>query len=355
WRISMAESTRVETPSFSSASCSARLLITVASMPMVSALARSMPISLATAPRKILPPPTTSARSQPSSLTSLISWAKALTVAPSMPKLLTPAKTSPVTLRMIRLYFGAPLFMKFAGARVKARRLFFSGRFAQMIAREAPDLNVFAEPADRFVDDIGDLFVRIFDERLLEQARFRVKAVDLALDDLVHDLFRLAALQRLLAVDRFFLVELRRRHFLAPQVARIGRGDLHRDVFEQGLKFRRARNEVGLAVDLHQHADLAARMNVRSHRPVRRHTFGLLCRRRQSFLAQVVDRPGHLPAALGKGLLAVHHSRSGLFPELFYRACADFHGHQAPAAALSAPAASAAARSSSLALTSDCS
>ena len=36
--------------------------MTVASIPMVSALARSMPISLATAPRKILPPPMTSAK-----------------------------------------------------------------------------------------------------------------------------------------------------------------------------------------------------------------------------------------------------------------------------------------------------
>ena len=43
WRISMAESTRVETPARSRASCSARALITVASMPMWSADTRSMP------------------------------------------------------------------------------------------------------------------------------------------------------------------------------------------------------------------------------------------------------------------------------------------------------------------------
>ena len=50
--------------------------MTVANIPIVSALARSMPISLATAPRKILPPPMTNARSQPISLTSLISCGK---------------------------------------------------------------------------------------------------------------------------------------------------------------------------------------------------------------------------------------------------------------------------------------
>src|SRR5258707_1293179 len=57
-------------------------------MPIVSALARSMPISLAIAPRKILPPPTTSASSQPSSLTSLISWAKALTILPKYKRII---------------------------------------------------------------------------------------------------------------------------------------------------------------------------------------------------------------------------------------------------------------------------
>ena len=46
-RISMAVTTRVVTPTFSSASCSASALMTVASMPMESAVDRSMPRALA--------------------------------------------------------------------------------------------------------------------------------------------------------------------------------------------------------------------------------------------------------------------------------------------------------------------
>ena len=60
-RISIAESTRVLTPARSSASCRARPLITVASMPMWSAETRSMPWALSETPRKMLPPPTTAA------------------------------------------------------------------------------------------------------------------------------------------------------------------------------------------------------------------------------------------------------------------------------------------------------
>ena len=47
------------TPDFSSASCKARLFITVASMPMWSPVTRSRPAAWSAAPRNRLPPPTT--------------------------------------------------------------------------------------------------------------------------------------------------------------------------------------------------------------------------------------------------------------------------------------------------------
>src|ERR1039457_6170 len=58
--ISMALMTRVCTPICSKASCNDRELMTVASMPMWSAVTRSMFWAAAAMPRKILPPPTTS-------------------------------------------------------------------------------------------------------------------------------------------------------------------------------------------------------------------------------------------------------------------------------------------------------
>ena len=74
--ISIAERTRVKTPARSRASCRARALITVASMPMWSAETRSIPWALSDTPRKMLPPPTTAAISRPMSWTSLISVAR---------------------------------------------------------------------------------------------------------------------------------------------------------------------------------------------------------------------------------------------------------------------------------------
>jgi len=77
--------TRVGTPAFSSASCIASAFITVASMPIWSAVVRSIPWAAPLRPRKMLPPPMTSATSQPSARTSATSAAICLSVGTSSP------------------------------------------------------------------------------------------------------------------------------------------------------------------------------------------------------------------------------------------------------------------------------
>ena len=84
-RISMAESTRVWSPAFSSASWRASALMIVASMPMVSAVARSIPPVLAAMPRKMLPPPITMASWTPSAVTSRTSAAIRSSTCGSIP------------------------------------------------------------------------------------------------------------------------------------------------------------------------------------------------------------------------------------------------------------------------------
>ena len=66
-------------------------------------------------------------------------------------------------------------------------------------------------------------------------------------------------------------------------------------------------------------------MDIGAHGAIRSDPIGLLCRRRQPFLTQIIDRLLEIPAGLGEGLLAIHHTGSGFFPQLFYSACADFH------------------------------
>ena len=145
----------------------------------------------------------TSASSQPSSLTSLISWAKALTVLPSIPKFMRSGENfagdfenDPFIFRRAVVHEG-----------FTAHAYSFALPFAQMIARETPDLNIFTEPGDGFVNDVGDLFVRILDKSLFQQTDFGVESLHFTFDDLLDDFFRLAGFQRLLAIDLLFLVE----------------------------------------------------------------------------------------------------------------------------------------------------
>ncbi len=81
----IADITRACMPKLSSASCSAREFITVASIPMWSAATRSMPARASPAPRKMLPPPITTATCTSICTMSCSSPAMRLMTAGSMP------------------------------------------------------------------------------------------------------------------------------------------------------------------------------------------------------------------------------------------------------------------------------
>ena len=105
---------------------------------------------------------------------------------------------------------------------------------------------------------------------------------------------------------------------------------MHGDVAHQLLERVGAGDEVGLAVDLDEDADLAAAVNVGADRPLGGDAPGLLGGRGEPLLAQVVDGALHLPLALGERLLAIHHPSAGALTELLDHLCGDFHDCGSP-------------------------
>ena len=85
-----------------------------------------------------------------------------------------------------------------------------------------------------------------------------VELVQLAVDDLVDDVGGLAS--RLRTAPRRSRAPAPIAPPALPRGGRVGagRGDVHREVLAQGLEVVGARHEVGLAVDLDEHADAAA-------------------------------------------------------------------------------------------------
>ncbi len=101
-RTSKAVMTRVWIVRFSIASWSASPLMTVASIPMLSPVTRSIPCVAAETPRMMLPPPITIAISTPRRATSATSSAMRATTAGSMPNAWPPRRASPDSFSRIR-------------------------------------------------------------------------------------------------------------------------------------------------------------------------------------------------------------------------------------------------------------
>ena len=112
--------------------------------------------------------------------------------------------------------------------------------------------------------------------------------------------------------------------FLADKLRIAGR-DVHGDIVHQFLEVVGAGHEIALAVDLHQHADLAAGVDVACHRAFAGHARAFFGRDRDAALAQNDDGLLQVALGLGEGLLAIHHRRARLVAEFFYLRCRDIH------------------------------
>src|SRR5580698_6486481 len=159
------------------ASCSARALMTVASIPIVSDVVRSSPWASPVVPRQMLPPPTTMASSRSSSArATAISRANRSTTPPSMVSSdADEASASPDilrTTRRLRRTCSAP------GTSVVIDAT------ASLPATSAAD-NDLGEPHDlRAPDEVGDGAFLVLGVGLLEQTAFLEPPVHPALDDL---------------------------------------------------------------------------------------------------------------------------------------------------------------------------
>src|ERR1044071_3941062 len=308
WSIWIADMTRVNNPSFSSACWSARLLMTVASMPMWSAATRSMPSVLADRPRKMLPPPRTMPTWTPSACTSFTSCASPARISSAMPCPASPASSSPESLSRMRCGFALNASLR-----------------AQAEPHESPHDDVLARLRRDLPDQVADRLLVVLDERLLHEAHLGVELVELAIHDLVHDRGRFALVLHLLGVDRALARDALGGHVFAPHVVGARRRGLHGEVLAERLEVVRARDEVGLAVHLDEHADPAV-VHVGldatlGGRPVR-----ALLRLRDARLAERVDRLLEVARGLRQRLLALHHARPGHVPELLDLFRRDRHG-----------------------------
>src|SRR5438067_2016647 len=184
----------------------------------------------------MLPPPTTMAISTPWLCTATISSAIAASVSASMPVRRPPINASPESFRRMRLYLGrAPSVI---GASLLHIRHDFSREvvaafldsLTQFVARKPRDRIRAAGVVAGGLEVLADVLFVVADVRLLEQAGLAVELLHLAGDHLLDDVLRLAGLRSHVACDLALGCQILLRHLIAPDEARLGGGDVHRDV-----------------------------------------------------------------------------------------------------------------------------
>src|SRR3954451_19851435 len=236
----------------------------------------------------MLPAPRTIATSVPSSRSRLIWSAMRPRVSGSVPKSSGPIRASPDSF---------------------SRTLEKSG--ANLEPGEALDDDVLAglrrELGAQLLDRLAAVLVRV-DVLLLEQDDLLEPLVDLALGGALARV--LGNVVQLARGDAQLLGTGVLGDVLLVDVQRLRGGDVQGDVAGEGHEILVARDEVGVAVDLDERADLAVGVDVGLDRALCGLAAGQLGGAGDALLAQPGDRGVDVAGGLGQGLLAIHHPRA---------------------------------------------
>src|ERR1035441_6453643 len=190
---------------------------------------------------------------------------------------------------------------------------------SQLKTDEPANLDVLARLGDRLRQDFLHRLLRDLHKRLVDEADRREILLEFPVDDLLGGRGRLALDRR--GGDVALLCYLRLRHLVAGNVERACGGDLEAEVPHERLEPVVPGDEVRLAIDLDQDADLRPDVDVALDQPLLRRAVGLLGGRRGALLAQ--DRDGFVGVAVrfDQRLLAVEEARAGQETQVVDHSC----------------------------------
>src|SRR5690242_16207158 len=211
-------------------------------------------------------------------------------------------RASPESLRRIRLKTGSPI----------------GGLRADGEAREAADHDILpggaGELGAQLLDRLALVLVAV-DVDLVEQDRLLHPLAQLALGDLAADLLRLVGRLLLEHAQLGLLGVLGDVVLGDPLDGRAG-GDVQGDLAGEADEVVVTRHEVGVAVDLDEHADLAVGVDVGLHGALGGLAAAHLERLVAEADAQQLDGGVEVAVGLAERLLAVHHARARAVAQL---------------------------------------
>src|ERR1700722_3792616 len=281
-----------------------------------------MPWSASWRPRTMLPPPITMPTSTFKLTTSRISSANRSIVTKSNPRPLPPASASPDSLRRTRGYLTSQPRGPLATA--DSAPAATSLLLAHLEPSEPSHGDLLAHLGREFVHQIGNRLLGIAHPLLVQQGDVLVERLDLAGHDLVDQVLGLPALAHLLLEDAALALDTVGRDAVLVHAHRVGRGDMLGDLLDQGLELGVPGDEIGLAVDLDEDADLAVVMDIGADNTLAGDLAGALLGLDRALGAEPLGGLIHIAVGLFQCLLRVHHARAGPLAELldvFRRKC----------------------------------
>src|SRR3954447_1895009 len=240
----------------------------------------------------MFPPPTTTAICTPRSLTPPMARAIAAMRAGSAPYSRSPSSASPESFSRTRPKTGS-----------------LTALLPDLEAREPPHDDVLAGAGRQLGAQLLERLAAVLlvvDVRLVEQHDVLEPLVQATLDDLLLHALGLALGGRLLAQHAQLGLPVLLGHVVVGDVEGVGGGHVQRHLPGEVLERLGAGHEVGLAVDLDQHADLAAGVDVARHHALGGGAPTALGGRGLPLDAQDLDRLVDVAARLLQGGLRVH-------------------------------------------------
>src|SRR5829696_4393095 len=270
----------------------------------------------------MLPAPTTIATSTSCARTSRTWLAIRSICAGSVPYSRSPIRASPEIFSSMRLNRaeanGRTLLLPHLEAREAGD--------AYVLARLGRDLG--AQVLDRLA-----LVLLLVEVLLIEEDELGGPLLQLPLDDLLHDVVRLAVGLRLILQDAALVRHLLLGDVVQRDVLRVHRSDVDRDLARELLEVVVQGDEVRLAKHLDKDADAlllalsgAAHVRIRGDHALRGAAPAALGGRSGPLLAEDLDGLGLVAPGLLESLLHVHHRRARLLAQGLHLCCG--HRHQ---------------------------
>ena len=195
--------------------------------------------------------------------------------------------------------------------------------FADEVAREAANNNVFAQFRDFRAHQFPDCLVGILDESLLQQTNRAIKLLQFSVDNFIHHRFRFAFDLPLINFALGF--NQRSGHVVPTDVEGMRRRNMQGDVLYESAEILVLGHEIGLAIYFHQHPHFPLQMNVGSDDSFFGRARGFFSRTGDAFRAEHRFRLFQITSRFCEGAFAIHHAGVGFFPELLNELGIDFH------------------------------